>query len=218
MRKPTPPAFFEPLPYYMTAMGMQGARFIEGNDGSGSGESGNNGDGEQGGDNQEGGEDGNDQGEQLKESGKKALEAERKRANELDKLLKAEQAKTKAFEDAKLTDAQRAEKNTKEQQEELQQLRRDNLRLTALAGHSIPEKYQALVKGETKEELDASAALIAELLAGAGGSGDGKPGQKQDKQEKRDPVPGSGSGGDGPSQKSFAAGAERYKQRNPKKD
>lgn len=217
MRKPTPPAFFEPLPYYMTAMGMQGARFIEGNDGSGSGESSNNGDGEQGGDNQEGGEGGNDQGEQLKESGKKALESERKRANELDKLLKAEQAKTKAYEDEKLTDAQRAEKNTKEQQDELLKLRRDNLRLTALADaeHPIPVKYQALVTGETKEELDASAALIAELLAGAGG---GKPDEKKDKQEKRDPVPGSGSGGDGPSQKSFAAGAERYKQRNPKKD
>lgn len=26
---------FEPMPYYMTAMGMQGARFLEGNDGSG---------------------------------------------------------------------------------------------------------------------------------------------------------------------------------------
>lgn len=29
---------FEPKPYYMTAIGMQGARFIEGNDGAGGGE------------------------------------------------------------------------------------------------------------------------------------------------------------------------------------
>lgn len=29
--------FFEPLPYYMSAIGMQGARFIDGNDGSGAG-------------------------------------------------------------------------------------------------------------------------------------------------------------------------------------
>ena len=32
--------FFEEKPYYMSVMGMQGARFIEGNDGTGSGDSG----------------------------------------------------------------------------------------------------------------------------------------------------------------------------------
>ena len=31
---------FEPMPYYMTAMGMQGARFLEGNDGSGNADDG----------------------------------------------------------------------------------------------------------------------------------------------------------------------------------
>lgn len=34
--------FYEPLPYYMSAIGMRGARFVEGNDGSGAGAEGDN--------------------------------------------------------------------------------------------------------------------------------------------------------------------------------
>lgn len=212
MRKRTPAAFCEPLPYYMTAMGMQGARFLEGNAGTGAGtnEAGNTGEqGVQPGTAPEG-----DKDEQLQEPGKKALEAERKRADELDKLLKAEQAKNKAAEDAKLTEAEREAKNAKERDAELEQLRKDNLRLQALAENPVPAKYQALVKGDTKEELEASAALIAELVAGApkndneGDGQGGKPGGV--------PVPGSGTGKGDSDSKSFQAGQELYKSRHKK--
>ncbi|UUX60166.1 hypothetical protein [Glutamicibacter halophytocola] len=212
MPKHTAGAFHEPLPHYMSAMGMQGARFIEGNDGTGAGTNDGGKAGEQGG--QPGTQPAGDKDEQLQEPGKKALEAERKRADELDKLLKAEQAKTKAAEDAKLTEAEREANKAKERDAELEQLRKDNLRLQALAENPVPAKYQVLVKGDTKEELEASAALIAELVAGAPKNDDN--GDGQEGKRKGDPVPGSGTG-KGHDGKSFAAGQDLYEQRHKKK-
>lgn len=84
--------FFEEKPYYMSAIGMSGARFLEGNDGTG-------GEGvppkpKPEGDNPAPKTDGD---EPLGEGGKKALEAERARAKtaerELAKLREAETAR-----------------------------------------------------------------------------------------------------------------------------
>jgi len=211
MPKHTPTPRHEPLPYYMTAMGMQGARFLEGNDGTGD-TGGTNDDGNSG--DQKTTNDGTTD-EKLEAPGKKALEAERQRADNLDKLLKAEQAKTKAHEDAKLTDAEREAKNAKERDAELNQLRKENLRLQALAENPVPAKYQVLVKGDTKEELDASAALIAELV-GAGAKStvedEGKPGSKPGGV----PVPSSGTGKGAANSSSYEAGQDLYKSRNKK--
>ena len=52
---------------------------------------------------------------ELGDGGKKALEAERKRANALDKQLKAFQAEREAAEAAKLTELERAQKAAKEE-------------------------------------------------------------------------------------------------------
>lgn len=68
------------------------------------------------------------------------------------------------------------------------------------------------MKGETKEELDAAATLIAELVADAEGS------KNDPEKPKPKPVPKSGTGGGGGADdKSFSAGEEAYERRHPKK-
>lgn len=86
---------FEAMPYYMTAMGMQGARFLEGNDGTGAGGTppagtgtppegtGTPPEGTPAGGNPADG-DGEGEGE-LGEAGKRALEAERNARKQADK-------------------------------------------------------------------------------------------------------------------------------------
>ena len=212
MRKNTPLPYGEPLPYYMTAMGMQGARFIVDNPTSGtpSGEAPNGGEPKPtNGPTPNGGEEGN---EKLGEPGKKALEAERERAKELERQLKEANEKNKAFEDAKLSDQERAEKKAREDAEELERLRNENLRLSALATHGIPAEYQALVKGKTAEELEEAAKLVSQLVASKTQNGNEDPNAR-----KLEPVPLSKSGGDGPSASTFQAGQDLYQQRHPKK-
>lgn len=101
MSKPFKP-IFEEKPYYMTAMGMMGARFLEGNDGSGndgkpggedSGDGSNNeapnegkpGEGKPA-DGEPAGDEGKGEGE-LGEGGKRALEAERTARKKADSAL-----------------------------------------------------------------------------------------------------------------------------------
>lgn len=145
--------------------------------------------------------------EKLGEGGIKALKAEREAREAAERRATEVEAALKKIEDAKLSDIERAKKEASDAATEAAKLRSDNARLTALAEHSVPKKYQHLVHGTDADSYAASAKEIAELAAAAEG-----------KAPKPDPVPGSGnrSGEINPAGGSIAAGRDLYASRKKK--
>ncbi|MBG6083246.1 hypothetical protein [Zhihengliuella flava] len=199
----------EPVPYYMSAIGMQGARFVEGNPGGApdpapkSNEGGNGDDPASKGEGEpkpnEGDGDGN---EKLGEAGQKALKAERAAKKKAEADLKALQDRYDQLTEKDLSEKEKAEKRAKEASERAEQLERENWRLAALAKHPVPEDYQDLVVGQDAESFLSSAERISKLVkTQKGGS---------------DPVPGSGTrrNGDKPGSGSLMdSGRDRYTSR-----
>ena len=207
MPKPVMP-FFEPLPYYMSAMGMAGARFIEGNDGSGGEGSGKPGgsndatDGDAGAGADTGTEGGNEGDkpagdDELGEGGKKALAAERTRANNAEKQAKdaIELAATKDTEIQSLTQ-QVTEKDTAIAGKDL-----EIAKLNALLDFPVKKELRGLIQGTDEASFRASAELLFKNTSGTG------------------VVHKSGTTGDdpNPSGGSIAAGREMYTANKPKK-
>lgn len=145
--------------------------------------------------------------EKLGEGGIKALKAEREAREAAEKRAAEAEAKVKASEDAKLSDIERANQKAAEAEERAKKLEATNARLSALATHPVPEKYQHLVTGTDEASFLASAKSVSELAALAEG-----------KAQKLDPIPGSGSrSGDGnPAGGSIASGRELYAQKHKK--
>lgn len=142
----------------------------------GSGEGGDGGTGGEGGENGTGGEGGDD--EKLGEPGKKALQAERTRANEAEKArdalnteLDTLRKQVQAIEDSKLDDTQKlqrdADSNAKrvgELETENTALQQANQRLLIAIEEKVPADWVARIQGATPDEMRADAQKIKSSL------------------------------------------------------
>lgn len=101
--------------------------------------------------------------EQLGEGGKKALDAERRRANAAEKASKALQSRIDEIEASKLSDLERAQKAASEAQAEAERARGEALRYRIAAKHQISDEDAELFLTATDEEtLTRQAARLAE--------------------------------------------------------
>lgn len=136
----------------------------------------------------------------LSDAGKRALAAERDRADKAEKALRDK-------EQAEMSELDRAKSTATEATTRAEKLAAENLRLTAIADAevAIPKKYHVLVRGSNETELAESIAAVTELIKGAPVVPETKP--------KQDVIPESGtnSGKGGGAGGSVAAGREMYK-------
>ena len=132
-------------------------------------------------------------------------EAEKQRADELQKKLDK-------IEEDKLSDIDKAKKQAADREKENEELRLQNLRLVAIADHSIPKDYHDLVLGTDAASFEASAKKVADLVKKALG----KTGPDVVRESGGE---GGSSGGNnsGGSVSSVAAGRDRFKARKNKK-
>lgn len=194
------PVYFEPLPYYMSAIGMRGARFIDGDGGDAGAPAGGEPD-----------DSDIDAIDGLGDGGKNAIRGERAKARAAEQRATetaAENARLKALVDAadaaKLSDLEKAQKATEDTKAENARLATENARLAALAKFPVSEENQSLVTGTDPASFLANAERISKLEAAAAG-----------KATKQDPVPGSGSGGNSGDKSggTVQAGADLYNSR-----
>lgn len=172
--------YHEPVPAYMQRLLMLGARFVEGNTGEGAG-----GSGEPQSPSEPPVEPEKDD-EQLGEGGLKALKAERDAREKAEKDLKAAQKKIADLEAATQSTNGDGDDETPPVEPSAPSAPEPNLelvRLQAIIDHpGIPKEYHHLVKGDSKEELEASAKAISELATRpgvvhqSGTGGDSQPG------------------------------------------
>lgn len=99
----------------------------------------------------------------LGEGGKKALDAERRRANAAEKSQKALQQRIDALEAEKLSKEERADKRAAEAERERDQARADALRWRIASKHSISDEDADLfLTGTDEETLTRQAERLAE--------------------------------------------------------
>lgn len=191
-----PRVYSEPMPPYMSAMGMRWARFVD----DPSGGAGGNGTPTGGTGEPNGTPAGNepddsdiDKIEGLGEGGKSAIKGERVKAREAlaaKAATDAENARLKALVDAadeaKLSDLQKAQKSADDTKAENARLATENMRLSALAEFPVSKENQSLVVGTDAASFLAAAERINKLEAAAAG-----------KAKTQDVVHGSGTGGHG---------------------
>ena len=101
---------------------------------------------------------------ELGDGGKKALEAERKRANALDKQLKAFQAERDTAEAEKLTELERAQKAAKEASDRLAEYEKTTMRQKVALDTGLPAALVARLQGDDEESLIADAESLMALL------------------------------------------------------
>ena len=83
------------------------------------------------------------------------------------KSNKAAADKLSEIEESKKTEIQKATERAEQAERQLQELERERNRLTVIAKHGIPEDYQDLIKGDSDEELAASAEKVKALIDSA---------------------------------------------------
>lgn len=146
------------VPYYMSAMGMQGARFIEGDPSGGLGDPAPVGPKPTADD----AKPADDLGGFKSQESKDAVLADLAKAREeLKKFQDAEAEREKA----KLSDIERAQAEVQERDKRLAELEADNARLNALAKYPVPADYQDLVTGTDAASFEASAKRVSELVS-----------------------------------------------------
>lgn len=102
--------------------------------------------------------------EPLGENGVKALQAEREARKAADKAVAELTAKLQGFEDAKLSDIERANKAAADAAAELATLRRENARNQVALLKGVPADMIEFLTGETEDEMAAKAdKLLARL-------------------------------------------------------
>ena len=101
---------------------------------------------------------------ELGDGGKKALDAERKRANALEKQLKAFQSEREAAEAAKLTELERAQKAAKEASERLAEYEKTTLRQKVALDTGLPAALVGRLQGDDEASLIADAESLMALL------------------------------------------------------
>lgn len=98
--------------------------------------------------------------EQLGDGGKKALDAERRRARDLEKALKAANDKLAVIEDAEKTELQRATDAATKAQQEAESARQELARERIARKHRLSDDDTALLSG-SEEQMEALAARLA---------------------------------------------------------
>lgn len=98
--------------------------------------------------------------EQLGDGGKRALDAERRRARDLEKQLKAANDKLTAIADAEKTDLQRAADAAAKAQQEADAARQELARERIARKHRLSDDDTALLSGP-EEQMEALAARLA---------------------------------------------------------
>lgn len=100
----------------------------------------------------------------LGESGELTLKKERQRANDLEKQVKAAQAKLDAIETEKLSDLEKAQKAAADSAAQLAEFQKTTLKQQVALEKGVPAKWVDRLKGETKAELEADAdAILADI-------------------------------------------------------
>lgn len=106
---------------------------------------------------------------ELGEGGKKALAAERSRADAAEKALKALQSKAaadaQAAEDAKLSELQLAQKQAADAKAAAEAQASENLRLKFAYENQVPQAWVDRLQGSNTEELAADWAILQPTLA-----------------------------------------------------
>lgn len=98
----------------------------------------------------------------LGDSGKKALEAERKRATKAERDLKAMQTRLDEFEAAKLSDLERAQKQAADAATEAEKARAEVLRYRIAAKHGVTdEDAELFLTGSDEDTLTRQAQRLA---------------------------------------------------------
>jgi hypothetical protein len=101
---------------------------------------------------------------ELGDGGKKALEAERRRANALEKQLKAFQSQAEAQEASKLTELERAQKAANDAAAQLAEYQRTTLRQKVALEKGLPASLVNRLQGDDEDALSADADALLALL------------------------------------------------------
>ena len=101
---------------------------------------------------------------ELGDGGKKALEAERKRANALEKQLKQFQSERELAEAAKLSDLERAQKAAQEAAAQLAEYQKTAIRQKVALEKGIPANLVDRLRGDDEESLSVDADELLALL------------------------------------------------------
>lgn len=101
---------------------------------------------------------------ELGDGGKKALDAERKRANALDKQLKAFLAEREDAETAKLTELEQAKRSAAEAANRLAEYERTTLRQKVALDKGLPASLVGRLQGDDEDSLSADADALLALL------------------------------------------------------
>jgi len=106
--------------------------------------------------------------ETLGENGVKALQAEREARKAADKAVADLTAKLQGFEDAKLSDIERANKAAADAAAELATLRTENARSKVALEKGVPADLIEFLTGDTAEDMAAKADLLMARLSSPG--------------------------------------------------
>ena len=101
---------------------------------------------------------------ELGEAGKKALDAERKRANALEKQLKQFQAEREQAEAAKLSDLERAQRAAQEAAAQLAEYQKTAIRQKVALEKGVPAELVDRLRGDDEESLSVDADALLALL------------------------------------------------------
>ena len=101
---------------------------------------------------------------ELGDGGKKALEAERRRANALDKQLKAILAEREEAETAKLSELEQAKRAATEAATRLAEYERTTLRQKVALEKGLPASLVSRLQGDDEESLSTDADALLALL------------------------------------------------------
>lgn len=111
---------------------------------------------------------GKDDDVQLGDAGQKALKAERDARKAAERSTAELQAKLKEFEDAKLSDLERAQSQAAEAATELEALRAENIRKSVALSKGLPAELIEFLPNGTEEEVAAKADLLLSKLNAPG--------------------------------------------------
>ena len=102
--------------------------------------------------------------QELGDGGKKALQAERDARKQAEKTNAELAARLKEFEDSKLSDLERAQKEAADNAAELARLRSENVRSKVALDKGVPADLVEFLTGDTEGDIAAKADLLMARL------------------------------------------------------
>ena len=102
--------------------------------------------------------------QELGDGGKKALQAERDARKQAEKTAAELTARLKEFEDSKLSELERAQKEAAENAAELARLRSENVRNKVAIDKGVPADLVEFLTGDTEGDIAAKADLLLARL------------------------------------------------------